>query len=75
MQKKYLVIGNWTDKTTSKPVSGIAEITDGINKNGQFYAITNTEDREEPVDGTYPIGTILVADVSLSVQKPQSTAK
>lgn len=75
MHKQYLVTGNWVDKVTGKPMSGISEITDGINKNGQRYAITNTDSREAPIEGSFPIGTILVADVNLSVQKSQIPAK
>ena len=69
MEKKYLVVGNWTDKTTGKPVSGIAEISEGINKNGNPYQIVNTDSREAPIAGTHPVGTILIAVVNLSVQE------
>ena len=69
MEKRYLVTGSWTDKTSGKPVSGIVEISGGINKNGQPYEIANTDSREEPIDGTYPVGTILTATVKLSVQE------
>jgi hypothetical protein len=54
MEKKYLVTGHWTDKTTAKPVSGIVEITGGTNKQGQPYEIANTDSREAPIDGAYP---------------------
>ena len=69
MQKKYLVTGNWTDKATGTPVSGIVEVSEGINKNGQPYAMANTDSREKPVEGTYPVGTILIAEVNFSAQK------
>ena len=50
MQKRYLVTGNWTDKQTGTPVSGIAEISSGINKSGQTYEILNTDSRETPIE-------------------------
>jgi len=74
MVKRYLVTGHWTDKTTGKAVSGIAEVNSGINKNGQPYEIANTDSRENPIDGTYPVGTILTATVNLSVQEISSKA-
>jgi hypothetical protein len=74
MEKKYLVTGHWTDKTTAKPVSGIVEITGGTNKQGQPYEIANTDSREAPIDGAYPVGTILVATVNLSVQESPDQA-
>lgn len=72
MEKKYLVTGNWVDKETKKPMSGIAEISSGINKSGQPYEIVNTDSRENPIEGTYPVGTILTATVKLDVQASQS---
>lgn len=65
MQKRYLVTGTWTDKTTGKPVSGISEISSGQNKSGQPYEIVNTDSREKPISGSYPVGTILTADINL----------
>lgn len=67
MDKKYLVVGSWIDKANGKPVSRIAEINSGINKNGQPYEIANTESRET-IEGTYPVGTILTATMNLTVQ-------
>lgn len=70
MQKRYLVTGNWTDKQTGTPVSGIAEISSGINKAGQPYEILNTDSRETPIEGTFAVGTILVATVKLAQESP-----
>ena len=70
LEKRYLVTGYWTDKNTGKPVSGIAEISEGINKNGQHYAIANTDSRETPTEGAYPVGTILLASVTLAQESP-----
>lgn len=67
MEKKYLVVGTWSDKVSGMPVSRIAEINSGINKNGQPYEIADTDSRET-VDGTYPVGTILAATMNLTVQ-------
>ena len=68
MKKRYVVLANWIDKTSGKPVSSLAEISGGINKNGQPYEIVNTDTREAPIEGTYPVGTILTANMELSVQ-------
>lgn len=69
MEKRYLVTGTWTDKQTGTPMSGISEISSGVNKAGQPYEILNTDSRENPIDGTYPVGTILTATVSLTTEK------
>lgn len=70
MEKRYLVTGSWNDKTTGKPMSGIAEISSGVNKVGQPYEFLNTDSREAPIEGTYPVGTILVATISLAQESP-----
>lgn len=76
MTKKYLVLGNWIDKNTNRPMSGIAEITKGINKNGQPYEIANTDSREAPIEGSYPVGTILTANVQITPESaPVSAGK
>lgn len=67
MEKKYLAVGAWFDKASGKPVTRLAEVSAGINKNGQPYEIADTESRET-VEGTYPVGTILTATVNLTVQ-------
>lgn len=68
METKYLVTGSWIDKTTGKPVTGIAKIGSGINKNGLPYEIADTEKRET-IEGTYPVGTILTATTNFAVQE------
>ena len=73
MQKRYLVIGNWIDKTTDKPMSGIAEVTGGVGKNGKNYELANVENREKPIEGYYPVGTILTAAMNLVVQDSKTT--
>ena len=65
MNKRYLITGSWIDKTTGKPVSGMAEITKGKNKQGQAYEIANTDNRET-IEGTYPVGMILNATISIT---------
>lgn len=72
MNKRYLVTGNWHDKVTGKPVSGIAKITGGISKaTGKSYEMANTDNRET-IDGAYPVGTVLVATVNIA---PDNTGK
>lgn len=71
MEKKYLAIGSWTDKMTGKPVTRLAEISSGVNKNGQPYELTDTDSRET-VEGVYPVGTILSATMNLTVQEAQA---
>lgn len=76
MKKVFLVIGNWINKTTGKPMSGIAEITKGVNKQGQPYEIVNTDSREAPIEGTYAVGTILTANVQIVPETaPEATNK
>lgn len=70
MKKIYLVTGTWYDKQSGKPVSGIAEISSGVNKAGQPYEILNTDSRETPIEGAYHVGTILTATISLSQETP-----
>lgn len=65
MQKRYLVISTWSDKTTGMPKSTLAEISEGINKNGKPYAITQT-DRATQADEFYEIGTILSYNMTLN---------
>lgn len=74
MDKKFLVMGSWIDKATGNPVTRIAEITSGLNKNGQPYELVNTESRET-VAGTYPVGTILTAQMTFSVSEHQEDPK
>lgn len=74
MVKRYLVTGNWIDKESGKPKSGIAEVTSGVSKNGH-YEMVNTDSREKPIDGTYPVGTILTANVELAVQEKENAGK
>ncbi|TVX97332.1 hypothetical protein [Cohnella terricola] len=70
MEKRYLVTGSWHDKTTGKPMSGIAEISSGRNKAGQPFEFLNTDSRETPIEGTYAVGTILIASISLAQESP-----
>ena len=72
MNKRYLVTGNWIDKVTGKPVSGMVEISKGVNKNGQAYEIANTDQRET-TEGTYSVGTILNASISITQDKATPT--
>lgn len=67
MEKKYVSLGFWSDKASSTPLSRIAEVSSGINKQGDPYEFADTDSREV-VPGTYPVGTILEATVSLTVQ-------
>lgn len=57
MNKRYLVIGNWIDKTTGEPKSNLAEIKEGKNKAGASYQITDTE-QTMIVNEILPVGTI-----------------
>jgi hypothetical protein len=70
--KRFLVTGNWVDKETLKPMSGMAEVTGGTNKNGHKYEIAAT-DKRETIEGTYAVGTILTASISFATQ-PQAAS-
>jgi len=72
MEKRFLVTGSWFDKETGKPVSGMVEISKGLNKNKQAYEIANTDNRET-IDGTYAVGTILNATMSITPDKAVAT--
>lgn len=57
-------------------MSGIAEITSGVNKQGQPYEILNTDSREAPIEGAYPVGTILTANLQFVPEAtPEATGK
>lgn len=68
MDKKYVVIGSWTDKANGNPLTRIAEINSGINKSGLPYEMANTDSREI-IPGTYPVGTVLVANMTFTTQE------
>ena len=72
MTKQFLVTGTWVDKKTGTPKSGIAEISKGINKDGNAYSIAATDKREMPLDGSYPIGTIITANVNFVTDAGES---
>ena len=74
LEKKFVVLGTYTDKKTKKKVSTIAEISSGVNAEGNNYQIANTDRRERPIDGNYPVGTILSATISFGeALQPSST--
>ena len=72
MTKKFLVTGTWVDKSTGNEVSGIAEISQGINKNGHMFEIAATDRRETPIPGKYAVGTILSAAVSFGAEASEA---
>lgn len=74
MDKKFLAIGSWIDKASGKPVTRLAEISSGMNKQGQPYELADTDTREV-VDGTYPVGTILTATMTFSVSEHREDSK
>ena len=74
MDKRFLAIGNWVDKSNGKPVTRLAEINAGLNTRGQPYELADTESRET-VEGAYPVGTILEAQMTFSVSEHQEDPK
>ena len=68
LNKKYVVLGTYTDKKTKQPVSSIAEVSSGTNAEGNRYEIANTDKRERPIEGTFRVGTIL--DAKITFDKP-----
>lgn len=74
MDKRFLVIGTWVDKSSGKPVTRLAEINAGLNKSNKPYELIDLE-RRETVEGTYPIGTILTAKMTFSVPEHQEVSK
>lgn len=69
--KRYVALGNWSDKETGLPRSSLGEISEGINKSGKPYQITNTENTVI-VDENYPVGTILSGAMTLTSDKAVS---
>jgi hypothetical protein len=65
--KTYLVTGTWVNKDTGKPLSSVCQVTGGISKLGHKYQFADTKAYEPPIEGTYPVGTILNADVNFTV--------
>jgi len=57
MNRRYIVTGSWTDKQTKLPKSTIAEIKEGVGKNGT-YAFVDTDSTLQ-LDESQPIGTII----------------
>lgn len=74
MDKRFLVVGSWIDKSSGKPVTRLAEINSGVNKNGQHYELADT-DGGEVIDGTYEVGTILRATLTFTGPAPQEGQK
>ena len=68
MTKRYLIIGTWHDKKNGKPFSSVAEITKGLNKDGKAYEIASTDRREALLEGTWPVGTIISAQLNFSTE-------
>ncbi|MDR0325085.1 MAG: hypothetical protein LBI19_03195 [Oscillospiraceae bacterium] len=58
MTKRFLAVSNWVDKATGLPKSTVAEIKEGVNKNGHAYQITDTESTMQ-LDETLSVGTII----------------
>ena len=74
MEKRFVSVGSWIDKVSGKAVTRLAEISSGLNKNGQPYELADTESRET-VEGTYPVGTILAAQMTFSISEHQEDSK
>lgn len=71
--KKFLALSNWYDKATGLPQTSIGEISEGIGKkNEKPYQITETTSTEV-IDGTYPVGTIIEATMTLNPSKAGQT--
>jgi len=58
MDKNYICLSTWSDKITHSRKSNLAEIKAGINKNGDSYQFTDTNNTMV-VDETHPVGTII----------------
>jgi len=51
-------LSTWVDKSTGTPKTTIAEMSEGINKSGHAYQITNTDSTLQ-LDEAIPAGTII----------------
>ena len=57
--KRFVVTGNWIDKATKSPKTGLVEIKEGQNKeNGNPYQMTD-QNSKMIINGTYQIGTLI----------------
>jgi hypothetical protein len=65
MTKRYLVIGTWLDKATGQPKARLAEINEGISKEGRPFAFVETE-KTQTADGVYEIATELKFNMTLA---------
>jgi len=73
MRKKFLVTSYYRCKKTGVMVSGVAEVNEGISKDGNPYGITTAT--MQTVEGQYPLGTILTAEMNLSIETPAQTQR
>ena len=65
MTRRYLAISNWFDKTTGIPKTTLGEISEGVNKNGKAYQITETNSTMT-VDETHAVGTIVTYTMTVT---------
>jgi hypothetical protein len=72
MTKNYISLSTWVDKATGKPKSTLAQFSQGVNKAGQPYQITNT-DSTIMVEEAHAAGTILTFNLVLAT--PPATQK
>ena len=73
MKKKFLVTSYYRCKKTGVMVSGVAEVNEGVSKDGNHYGISTAT--MQTVEGQYPLGTILAAEMNLSIEAPMQTAR
>lgn len=73
IDKRFISVGYWLDKSTKKPMTRLAPIQEGISKAGAPYGITDTENAEM-VEGTIPLGTILAGTMTLTQETSGKTA-
>ena len=68
MEKRFLAVDYWIDKTTGKIVTKFAQIIEGTSKVGNKFGKTDME-KTEIMEGSYPIGTIVSGTMALNVEK------
>lgn len=68
-QKRYLALSNWVDKATGETKTSLGEISEGVNKQGNQYQITET-DKTMTVNECISVGTIVTSTMTFDIPAP-----
>jgi len=71
MEKPYIAMQYWTDKTTHQIVTKFAKVTEAVSKEGREYGNVSDE-IFELVEGKFGIGTLANFTTTMSPAKATS---